>query len=545
VGYYYKLVHVDALTQDRNVHREFPPSLILYDDTPEIPWIYQSADTGEVRIFVEPGQYVFGLRAVDEAGAVEPFLDWQRKDGPGNAFRFTATKNGGVPEITITEQTLGSFSFRSTFSPFGTVETAARAPLKFRWNASAESYGGRILSYSWGVDIPDVERDGPGSGWSPWGNTVTTPTPLVFPTPGYHTFYVRALDTGGHMTLASLNLEVFDTPLNREVLIVDDYRNTRYPFDREQDEFWWNILRDSGRIPPEHLSPADMWYESGGERDTDYLYNKPPRLSQLGKFKTVIWAVHGDGWCGFSSYLQATVVENALSSYLRLGGQLWVTGPMTLAASKRAELDCNDPEAPFHDPRAPILPTADASYPISFEPGNFAYDFFKINGARVGNDKGGRWENSMVGVKAWDRENPIFADMQVDGTKFKSVYWEGNALTHCEAILEPIYADGTGEFSGDLDSLYTYVAANEVRPLRRQDLAVSPYTGKICALRWHDPDPAREHGRVMWFGFSLYYMFQDQALDTFNRAFDWFREEVRPVNPEAPGTRRPPVDQPR
>ena len=31
--------------------------------------------------------------------------------------------------------------------------------------------------------------------------------------------------------------------------------------------------------------------------------------------------------------------------------------------------------------------------------------------------------------------------------------------------------------------------------------------------------------RTMWFGFPMYYFFDEQAQETFNRAIDWFREE--------------------
>jgi len=53
----------------------------------------------------------------------------------------------------------------------------------------------------------------------------------------------------------------------------------------------------------------------------------------------------------------------------------------------------------------------------------------------------------------------------------------------------------------------------------------SPYHGKLCAIRWHDPDPDPEQGRVMWFGFPLYPMKDDQAQEVVNRALDWFCEE--------------------
>ena len=38
----------------------------------------------------------------------------------------------------------------------------------------------------------------------------------------------------------------------------------------------------------------------------------------------------------------------------------------------------------------------------------------------------------------------------------------------------------------------------------------------------------------MWFGFPLYFMKNNQAQDTFNKAIDWFREEetLPPIRPK-------------
>ena len=62
-----------------------------------------------------------------------------------------------------------------------------------------------------------------------------------------------------------------------------------------------------------------------------------------------------------------------------------------------------------------------------------------------------------------------------------------------------------------------------------QDLMEPPreseFHDKLTALRWHDPDPARDQGRVQWFGFPLYFFEDSQAQETFNRSIDWFREE--------------------
>jgi hypothetical protein len=125
----------------------------------------------------------------------------------------------------------------------------------------------------------------------------------------------------------------------------------------------------------------------------------------------------------------------------------------------------------------------------------------------------------MVRVDAWNRDEPIFEDMEADPDKFHPLAWLRAGITHCDAIIDPMYAADSGVF-GLTDSLYAYRAAGPDRKNR-----YSEFEDRLCAIRWHDPDPARTQGRTMWFGFPLYFMKTDQAQDTFNRAIDWFREE--------------------
>ena len=115
--------------------------------------------------------------------------------------------------------------------------------------------------------------------------------------------------------------------------------------------------------------------------------------------------------------------------------------------------------------------------------------------------------------------------MQVDSTKVGIIAWPNIALNHCSAIFGPLFPDA--EFRGKIDSLYSYRAAGQHRR-PGDERTESLFDERLCAVRWHDPDPARGQGRVMWFGFPLYYMVNEQAQDTFNKAIDWFKEETIP-----------------
>lgn len=522
-GYYIKLVDLKKLPIPLSVLSTFDPETVLYDLAKNIPWEYRSADSTTLRVKLERSDYLFAVRAVDAVGAVEPFVDLHRPGRPANAVKFVSSPLEGRPNLTVHEPTLGTFPSVSGSGHYE-VEAPVGIGLRFQWTGSAETYGGQIIGFSYGLDIEDLENEGPRSGWSPWGKFTTMPDPLVFTDPGYHVLYVRVRDSDGKVNMVSVGISAFTTPLDRKVLLVDDYRNDAYPKDVDHDAFWTQLVAASGRVPAAEQAPNILWYDTGGVDDKLYLNNTPPRLSRLGRYKTAVWILNGSGWCGYTSFLQAGPMGSLLRTYLEIGGQIWVVGSSTLVATRRAQYDCNDPEQPFHDRRAPILPRGELEYPHSYAPGDFAYDFLHLATNLADNDKGQNWEHGMLGVRAWNPDDPIFPAMRVDGNKFSAITWQFRALDFCDAIFEPISVQGSYARPGVMDSLYSYIAAVEERPTKNKNLRQSRYSNQLCAVRWHDPAPDPEQGRVMWFGFPLYYMMTEQAQETFNRALDWFDE---------------------
>jgi hypothetical protein len=181
--------------------------------------------------------------------------------------------------------------------------------------------------------------------------------------------------------------------------------------------------------------------------------------------------------------------------------------------------------------------------------GDLPRDLFKLATEQMNNDQGEDWENTLVGVTAW--EGSPFPSMDVDSTKFPASRWKTTALPHVDAIFDPIFVNQDPAIPGDLDTLYAYRSASYVRPKNRYK---SQYEGKPVAVRWHDPDPAREYSRNMWFGFPLYYMEDDKVVDLLNTALDWFDAEPPPdfdpeelrrvLGPARPPSREGPEDVP-
>jgi hypothetical protein len=85
-----------------------------------------------------------------------------------------------------------------------------------------------------------------------------------------------------------------------------------------------------------------------------------------------------------------------------------------------------------------------------------------------------------------------------------------------------MFAHSEPGFRGLIDSLYAYgsTGLNLLDPPRS-----SSYENKLVGLRWHDPDPARQHGRIQWFGFPMYYLMDSDVQETFDRSLDWFQQE--------------------
>jgi len=494
VGFLVNLVRLDALQPPIPILQATPEALLRFGE-----WVYETGDSLEKTIdLATPAEYILGVRAVDENGGVDPTVQFGR-----NAFKFQAFPAGGKPDLIVYETTIGQKAFRGTPAPVD-VEVPADTELLFHWAASAERYGGEIESYSWGLDIPDPGIEGPESGWSPWGQVTSPPDPILFSTPGIHTLYVRARDIAGSFTLAQLVLHVIEFPFDREILLVDDSFDNLAPRDSEHDAFWQDMVSyyvANSDLPLEQF----FTYAVHGDGDRGNLVPNPPELSELGRYKVVVWENAGWGYNSDSGLIECTALSPTLSAYLRGGGKLWLDGRATVAATTAT----------------PNLFGADLTYPkTELGPGGWAWDFLKLHSSKINNDKGASTKNLLHSVWPFPTVPVVYDSMTVDLNKLSILQQPYGGFSHADAVFDPIHAESEPGFQGDIDSIYAYGAAgNEVQA------NPSTYHGKLCALRWHDLDPKPLHGRIQWFGFSLYFMQQDQARKTVQQSLDWLRQD--------------------
>jgi hypothetical protein len=497
-GFLYNLVRLDRLE---------PPIPALYA-APDLlnrfgHWTYQSRDTLKTLLELGvPGEYIFGIRAVDIAGAVEPVLQLGR-----NVIKFQALARGGRPTLLVREPNFGTAYFRGIGEP-QEFQVPANRTLKFTWSGIPDSTVGPILGFSWGLDLADLSAEGSESGWSGWSTLQAPPFPITFRAPGIHVLYVRVKDVGGSITLATLILHAIEFTFDKEVLFVDDYMDNLAPRDSEHDAFWDDMI--SSYVAESGLSQDQFSrFEVFGKNDRGNMLPIIPFLSYVASYKLLIWDNAGWGYSSDSGLFRSTIMYPLLASYLRAGGKLWIIGSATVSAVTPAGADS----------------MADLVYPIrTLHPGNWAWDFLKLHSSMINNDKGLIREHLMHGVHPISGVPAYYDSMVVDLTKLNAYQQIYGGFTHADAVFDPIYDEREPGFRGDIDSLYAYGAAGP--EFQNQP---SIYQDKLCGLRWHDPDPLRQHGRVQWFGFELYYFQRSQAVQVFKQSLDWLREETPPT----------------
>ena len=439
------------------------------------PWVESESplEWSALRIL---GRYVFGVRAVNESGVADPFLVFGR-----NAFKFQVWADGGYPVLTVCEPFLDCRPYTGTEGSYA-VQFPVGREMELSWDASAEAYGGTIDAYSWGIDVPDLEAEGPGSGWSGWGAIHRPFSPVVFAEPGIHALYVRARDTDGRITRATLVIEAVPLPMDRGVLLVDDARDDTGPSDSQRDRFWRDLFEASERFEE---GGYEVW-EVYGPDDRAILKPRAPDLEDMGRYRLLVWDVLA-GRFGTAAG-NAAAGTGDLRSFLALGGQLWLSG--TAPVTSIVEYDC------FVAFGGECVP----------QPGDFVWEFLKIRSevdvAQTGRDR------LLVAIPVPGSSYPLleaYVDPRIQGEI-------GEAVTNPVFLPDP---------PGVLENVYLYGAAGP----RREEPESSPFEGRTVGLRWHDPDPQPAQGRVQWFGFPLHSFELEALQEVFNRSIDWFREE--------------------
>jgi len=326
-------------------------------------WHYYRAGGDSGKSWTTPptdfGTYVFAVQAKDEAGAVTPVFDENF-----NVRRVLVSKRRSGPQLDVFNEFIGTARTSIENTPVIIVDLPAGVPIKFQWQATAESYGGIVSGYRYGWDIADLSVD------SQWEVDFTpfTATKIISPTRqfffGSHTFNVEVIDNSGARSRIEVKINFIEFTMDRDLLLVDDYFEkpggsglvqTRgaLPNDQEHDDFWLNVLSDIAGFNP----VSDVLGVQAGQSLS---------ITKFAGYKSVIWDTYG----GYGKALDSRpllydlvkfrskdptknntsggkVQPNILSLFVRAGGHLLLCGEQPLSQVINLDFLGTSPRFPF------------------------------------------------------------------------------------------------------------------------------------------------------------------------------------------------------
>ncbi len=257
------------------------------------PWSWYRAPEDSGKSWTTPpleyGDYVFAIRAKDEAGAVTPVLV-----EPVNVRRIKVAPRISGPTFIITSTLIGSIVAASCDYPLIIVDVPAGVDLAFSLSACADSYGGTVAGYRYGWDILDLnDPDQWEVDYTPFIGSVAT-TPARSFNFGTHTFTAEVIDNSGFCTRIEVKVNIVRFTGERNLLLVDDYRtdevpgqsgwtptNGGVPNDSEHDAFWLDMVSNL----------------EGFDASRDVIATSLDRelpLTTIAGYKNIIWSAFGD-----------------------------------------------------------------------------------------------------------------------------------------------------------------------------------------------------------------------------------------------------------
>ncbi len=547
VAYSYRLVAVD------NVVFLTPEEIesTLYDpDALGDPWSpFEARTSVRLENLAIPQDYIFGVRALDQAGAVEPRLRTPQSPGATNTLRIRARESGGIPDLSV------SSSVKTTTYPTAderkkTFQIPANSNVTFTWTADASRYGGRITGYSYGIDLLDPFGDDPG--WSPESATQTRLT-LRFDLPEgsrteEHILYIRARDDVGTTIIADVFLIVVPLTKERDVLYIDDFgpdlrgrapedcvplpppeeisSNADFPHDQCHDQYLRDAIERAvialghpewvvDRYEP--LDPRSGIVTNRSVVDIDstsfsyWVLSGPVTLDQMARYKLVVWNTKSESTTQLYK-MNLEGEDNFLAVYIESGGPTLLMGTGAFSRTRYGGGGVGLSQ-------------------FGFEGRDFPYKFLKMESVYEGADcRNGcfRVSGRTTALKRVHGLDGAYAHFRAaqegypDLEVFREPYTNPIAgIPDCEAMVEPYGLDINPRlrlFGGQLDTLYFYLsnAALQLPPPN-----ASYMDDGAAALRYAGPG----QGRLMMFGFPVYFFPPDEVDGLMEASIRWLLEE--------------------
>lgn len=271
--------------------------------------------------------YLFAVRAVDRSGI-------ENLSVPNTFRRFAVNRSLTGSVISLVSDVAGTWR---SGSPIGTREVfVGDGGLRFEWSAVPGPSQTPVLAYSFALDDSTT--------WAPFSPDLTSwprGDDVWRATPGPHTFWVRAVDEGGFVSILEARLDVFPgpracAPPDRDVLVVLDTN----PLTMISNGYWPSSYETVER------ALADIWFAGYDHRVFQTHGDTAPAAADLGCASSIFWfhsALAGDGdhsvLEGFHRGPFADPDRHVLlSSYLAAGGNLFLCGLQPVQAMRYFEV---------------------------------------------------------------------------------------------------------------------------------------------------------------------------------------------------------------
>jgi hypothetical protein len=402
VGYLLKVLDVSD-------KRETELADVVWADT--TAWIERGSGVDDRKVvldFDDGHNYAVVVRAIDEAGAVEPLLLLN-----GNMMWVGAREQLSEPLMSVGSPDLGRRTWQGWAPDVETYEVPMGSMHEFSFSATCDWYGGVITGFSYGWDISDLESnetDPSGMGvWTPWSMSRTT-VAMTFTEARDYFLYVRCKDDGGGRTLATIRFRVIRYRPTKKLCYIDDWK--KYPKigsegEAEDDEVWQGMLEGYNYGRSWDAISWDGWTAPYGE--------VMPTLEFLSQFEVVVWSLNDNRSSAInqkSAWFRMSLPQNLnlLAVYMTDTasdggrGKVWAFGRGLVESSLLASLgvSCRHPYLVDHDQHL--------GYSCCIKEGSFPFDFLHITGdfSLTYYMSGGARVNLYTGFK--DRPINVFVD---------------------------------------------------------------------------------------------------------------------------------------
>jgi hypothetical protein len=531
VGYYFKAVDVTGETNWVKL------AAAVWNDSTE--WSRRGPEDRKVVLDLDTGRaYAIAVRAVDEAGAVEPLLLLN-----GNMMWVAARQRESFPELSVRSVALGQRTWQGWSTDTETYEVPLGSIYDFTLSGNADWYGGLITGFSYGWDLDQLdssETDPNGKGaWTPW-STARTTVRAQFDEERDYFLYVRCKDDGGDMTLATLQFHIIQLSPTKNLCYIDDWRKyPKYGVTGEvlDDQVWQTMLAG--------YNYGEDWADvSWDEWEAPYL-EPMPTLEFLSQFRVVVWSLNDtrstalsqqSAWYSMNRLSSSNVLALYMTRGIRSGerGKVWAFGRGLVESSLLGELGI------FCDYPFVVDDDRNLDPDCGIRKDTFATQFMHITGEFNGSNPSSGGTEISVYVGYSDRAASVFVDTA--GPAIPKELYTRPPAAELYPNLPPALAANQDWVTRSVDpfEVLDYPNPNQEHEFIFYDPVAGQMTGLIPLYRMHSrntssgchnkycgfryiPSEPTDPGEIVYFLFPMF-PFNDQQIRATAKVVlsDWF-----------------------